>query len=216
MESFNRPRAAIFDLDGTLVDTFDLVIHSYAIACRDHLGRDLTREEVISRFGPTECDMLRRDLPAHLHASAIALFRRLYGDNHTKLSKVFPGISEMLSTLRSKQIPMAIMTGKGRDTCDMTLSAMGWTNLFACVITGDESRRPKPDPEGVLMAARQLDVEPRNCIFVGDSPADINAGKAAGMRTVWASWHPVYRQQIEKLAPYMIATTPEDVVRLFC
>jgi HAD superfamily hydrolase (TIGR01509 family) len=215
MESFKRPRAAIFDFDGTLVDTFDLVITSYATACRDYFGRELSREEVISRFGPTECDMLRRDLPAHLHDSAIARFRQLYRANHTKLSKVFPGIAEMLAALQEKKIPLGIMTGKGRDTCDMTLSAMGWTNLFGAVITGDESRRPKPDPEGVLMAAGQLGIDPRDCIFVGDAPADIGAGKAAGMRTVWASWHPVYREQIEKLGPDVIAKAPADVTNLF-
>jgi len=210
-----HPRAAIFDLDGTLADTFDLVISAYSTACEDYLRRKLTREEVISRFGPTEVGMLRRELPAELHERAISLFRKRYRDHHRRMVRVFEGIPEMLSALRTKRIPMGIMTGKGRDTADITLVELGWTNLFASVITGDEAPKPKPAPDGILMAAQQIGVSPADCIFVGDAPADIQAGKAAGTRTVWASWHPVYREQIEKLQPDVVANAPEDVVKLF-
>ena len=65
------------------------------------------------------------------------------------------------------------------------------------------------------MAAQQIGISPAECIFVGDAPADIQAGKASGAETVWASWHPVYREQIEKLQPDLIAHTPADVVALF-
>ena len=106
------------------------------------------------------------------------------------------------------------MTGKGRETTNVTLSELGWQALFQSVITGDESPRPKPAPDGVLMAATQLGVSPADCIFVGDAPADIQAGKSAGMTTVWASWHPVYREQITKLEPDIIADSPRDVTNL--
>ena len=79
-----HPRAAIFDLDGTLADTFDLVISAYSIACETYLGRKLSREEVIARFGPTEVGMLRKELPPALHARAIAQFRQCYRDNHRR------------------------------------------------------------------------------------------------------------------------------------
>ena len=210
-----HPRAAIFDLDGTLADTFDLVVSAYSTACEDYLGRRLTREEVISRFGPTEVGMLRKELPAALHEQAIARFRQCYRDNHRRVVRVFEGIPEMLEALRANRVPMGIMTGKGRDTADITLAELGWTNLFNAVITGDESPKPKPAPDGILMAAHQIGVRPTNCVFVGDAPADIQAGKAAGTKTVWASWHPVYREQIEKLHPDIVASAPKDVVQLF-
>lgn len=210
-----HPRAAIFDLDGTLADTFDLVISAYSTACEDYLGRKLTREEVISRFGPTEIGMLRKELPAASHDRAIAQFRQSYRDNHRRMVRVFDGIPEMLNALRAKRIPMGIMTGKGRDTADITLAELGWTDLFASVITGDESPKPKPAPDGVLISAHQIGVSPAHCIFVGDAPADIQAGKASGATTVWASWHPVYREQIAKLKPDIIANAPDDIVTLF-
>src|SRR5581483_5195890 len=136
-QKFNKS-AAIFDLDGTLADTFDLVISSFSTACRSHLGRDLSPQEVISRFGPTEVQMLRRELPPALHDEAIDLFRRCYRENHARMVRVFAGIPEMLQTLRARGIPMAIMTGKGRDTADISLAELGWTSLFRSVITGDE------------------------------------------------------------------------------
>ena len=71
-----KSRAVIFDLDGTLADTFDLVVLAFATACRDFLGRDLSRDEVISRFGVTEVQMLKRELPDSHHAKAIATLRQ--------------------------------------------------------------------------------------------------------------------------------------------
>jgi len=81
--------------------------------------------------------------------------------------------------------------------------------------TSDESPRPKPAPGGVLLVGKQLGVAPADCIFVRDSPDDIQVGQAAGMCTVWASWHPVYREEVEKLQPHVIALGPQDVLALF-
>jgi phosphoglycolate phosphatase/pyrophosphatase PpaX len=210
-----RPKAAIFDFDGTLVDTFALIATSYAAACREYLGRDLTEQEVIARFGATELNMLRKDIPPPLIDRAIEIFQRCYRENHAKLVRVFDGIPQMLADLRAKNIPLGVMTGKGRDTADVTISKLGWGQMFQSVITGDECPNPKPAPDGVLMVAQELGVPPPDCIFVGDAPADIQAGKAAGMKTVWASWHPVYRKQIEKLGPDFVAGSPKDVASLF-
>ncbi len=215
MNELFHPRAAIFDLDGTLADTFGVVISSYVAATREYLGRDLTREEVIARFGPTEHQMLRKDVPAEMYDRAVAHFRQCYRDNHTRLVRIFEGIPEMLQALKERGIPMAIMTGKGRDTADITLASLGWTALFQSVVTGDESPRAKPAPDGVLMAAHALGVDAKECLFIGDAPADILAGQAAGAFTVWASWHPVYRKEIAKLQPNLIAARPADVVALF-
>src|SRR5438132_114044 len=90
--------ASVADMNGTIADTFDLVISSYAAACRDYLGRELSREEVIARFGPTEVGMLRRELPPGLQERAIEVFRRCYRENHSRLVRVFDGVPEMLKS----------------------------------------------------------------------------------------------------------------------
>ena len=213
--TYSPARAIIFDLDGTLADTLSLIVLSWNAATRDVMRREYSAADVIARFGPTEVAMLRKELPAAHHEAAIRAFLKHYERNHAALAGVFDGVPELLAELSRRRVPMGVMTGKGRDTADITLAALGWTNLFASVVTGDECHMPKPAPDGVLMVARELNVPPHECAFVGDAPADIGAGKAARMRTVWAGWHPVYAEQIRPLKPDVIATRPADVLTLF-
>jgi phosphoglycolate phosphatase/pyrophosphatase PpaX len=208
------PQAIIFDLDGTLADTFDLIVSSWNAACAGPMGRTYAAEEVIARFGPTEGEMLRRELPEASHASALRTFLTRYEQDHASRATVFEGVPGLLNLLRRQRVPMGVMTGKGRDTADISLRALGWSRLFSSVVTGDDISRPKPDPEGVLLVARQLGVDPRRCAFVGDAPADIRAGKAAGMTTIWAGWHPVYADEVRSLHPDHIANAPIDVARI--
>jgi pyrophosphatase PpaX len=208
------PRAVIFDLDGTLADTISLIVSSWNAAVEPFVGRRYSQDEVIARFGPTEAEMLRRELPAEHHDAAIERFHRSYREDHAKLACVFAGVTELLSTLSKARIPMGVMTGKGREVADVTLAAFGWSELFASVVTGDEIARPKPDPQGVLLVAQQLEIDPKHCVYIGDAPADISAGKAAGMIAIWAGWHPIYADQIRALNPDYIAKSPGDVLRL--
>ncbi len=205
------PRGIIFDFDGTLVDSFGLVIHAWNVACREPMGRTYTNEEVIARFGLTETNMLRQEVSAEHYGKAKQVFLDAYRARHREMCSIFDGINDLLEMLRSRGVPMGIMTGKGRDTADISLAELGWTSLFKSVITGDEATRPKPDPQGPLLVASELELEPRECVFIGDSPADIGAGKAAGMRTIWAGWHPVYAEKVRALGPDQLAHTPNDL-----
>jgi 2-phosphoglycolate phosphatase len=209
-----KEKAVIFDLDGTLADTFELIFSSWNAAVGPVVGRWFSDAEVIARFGPTEVEMIRREIPPEYHEAAIRRFRQRYEQDHDQLACVFAGVREMLAALASARVPIGVMTGKGRDTADITLAKLGWTNLFSSVVTGDEITRAKPDPQGLLLVAQQLGIEPASCLYVGDAPADIRAGKAAGMKTVWAAWHPVYADEIAKLAPDLTANSPADVLKI--
>ncbi len=205
------PKGIIFDLDGTLVDSFGLVIHAWNVACREPMGRTYSNAEVIARFGLTEVAMLRKELKAEHFENAKRVFLEEYRARHSEMCTIFEGISDLLNALNSRGVPMGIMTGKGRDTADITLGELGWTDLFRSVVTGDETTKPKPDPQGPLLVAGEIGISPRECVFIGDSPADIGAGKAAGMRTIWAGWHPVYADKIRALQPHYSAHTPNDL-----
>ena len=99
-------------------------------------------------------------------------------------------------------------------SADITVRAFRWDCYFGSVVTGDDVIHQKPAPDGLFEVARQLGVAPEACIFVGDSPADINAGKAAGMKTVAAGWHPVYLEQLKPLKPDRWANQPADLLRI--
>ena len=207
------PRAVIFDMDGTLADTFPLVVASWNAAMRKHAGRDFAAEEVIARFGVPDPAMIRRELPEHFGDEAVEVYHRHYEQQHT-MASAFDGVDAMLAALRSRAMPLAVMTGKGRRSAAITLAALGWGQTFDAVVTGEDVTRQKPDPEGLLIVAEKLRVAPGDCAFVGDSPADIGAGKNAGMRTIAAGWHPVYLEEIRALGPDAWAQVPADVVTL--
>jgi pyrophosphatase PpaX len=208
------PRAALFDLDGTLADTFPHIIASVNAAMERVTGKTWTAQEVVSRFGVPIITMLKRELPEHLHESAIRAYLEHFKREHHTV-KIFPGVKEMLEKLRAHNIPMAVVTGRGRLSCDITTEALGWRELFPCVISGDEMQFQKPHPCSALTAAAALRVDPSVCAFIGDSPADILCGKNAGMTTIAAVWHDEYVNKLKDLNPDHWAQHPADVLRVF-
>ncbi|HEY7117454.1 MAG TPA: HAD family hydrolase [Tepidisphaeraceae bacterium] len=204
--------AVIFDLDGTLADTIPLIVASWNAAVAPIAGRQFALAEVISRFGVPDTAMLQRELAREHWPTAIEAYHAHYESNHATVV-VFDGVPQMLSALRASGLPMGVMTGKGRRTADITLRSLGWESLFKAVITGDEAVKQKPAPDGPLEVARLLGAAPGRCAYVGDSPADMKAGRAAGMTTIAAAWHPVYLDRIRALSPDHWAEHPADVVR---
>jgi pyrophosphatase PpaX len=212
----HRPpvRAIIFDLDGTLADTFPLIVSAWNAALTPHTGKAYTDEEVISRFGIPDPAMIRRELAGDAGECAVEAYHAHYQQRHGETVKPFAGVTEMLNALRRRKVPLGLMTGKGRRSARITLDALGWGETFDAVCTGEDVAEQKPDPAGPLAVARSLDVAAQACAFVGDSPADIGAGQAARMVTVAAGWHPVYLDEIRRMKPHVWAETPADVVRL--
>jgi 2-phosphoglycolate phosphatase len=208
------PRAVIFDMDGTLADTFALVVAAWNAALSAHAGREYAAAEVIARFGIPDSAMIRRELPEHLGDTAVEVYHRAYEAQHTPLAHAFDGITEMLAAIKDRGLPTGVVTGKGQRSARITLAALGWERMFDAVVTGEDVARQKPDPEGLFIVCKQLGVQPRDSVFVGDSPADIGAGKNAGMKTIVAGWHPVYLEQLRAMGPDYWAETPGEVVGL--
>jgi beta-phosphoglucomutase-like phosphatase (HAD superfamily) len=106
------------------------------------------------------------------------------------------------------------MTGKGRRSAEITLRKLRWAGIFKSVVTGEDVIRQKPNPEGVLLVAKRLQVRPAECIYVGDMPVDIEAGRAAGMITIAAGWHGYFEQQLRMTIPDYWAEHPADIVEV--
>lgn len=208
--------AVIFDFDGTLADTIPLIVASFNAACALPLGRELSHQEVISRFGIPDADMLRRELQSESQetiAAAIESYFAYYEKQHAMV-EVFPGISELLEALQQRSIPLGVMTGKGRKAAEISLSQLGWQHFFGSIVTGDDVTLQKPHPEGVVRAAEELNTLPERCVFIGDSPADIGAGKAAGMITIAALWHNFYEEELHACAPDFWASTTDELAEI--
>ncbi len=207
------PRCVIFDFDGTLADTFALVVSAWNAAVSAHAGRTFAAEEVIARFGVPDSAMIRREIAGPAGDEAVEVYHRHYQQQHA-MAAAFAGVAEMLEAIRRRRLPMGLVTGKGRRSAQLSLAALGWGEIFQSVVTGDDVEQQKPDPEGLFRVTEQLGFEPRDCVFVGDSPADIGAGRNARMRTIVAGWHPVYLDEVRAMKPDYWARTPEDVVEL--
>ena len=207
------PRAVIFDLDGTLADTFPLIVASWNAAMSEPLGRTFTAEEVIARFGVPDSVMLRRDLPPAAWERAIQAYHEYYEAQHDMVTP-FDGVQEMLDALVQGDMPLGLMTGKGRPAADITLRKLGWQGVFGSVVTGEDVTRQKPDAEGVLLAAEELGIAAEHCVYIGDMPVDIEAGRNAGMVTIAAGWHGYYQDRLRLSTPDHWAETPADIVDL--
>ena len=193
--------AVLFDLDGTLIDTIGLLLE-----CARHTfeGRvpAPTDEEWIAGIGTP----LRKQFAAYTSTEEeigqltqrYRAFQRLH---HDRLTNAFPGVLEVLDELESRGHPMGIVTSKSNEMMDRGLEWVGIMRHMRTRIGMDNAKRHKPDPHPVQVALEELEYEPFESIFVGDSPHDIASGNAAGVTTVAALWGPFSREQLEPLRP---------------
>lgn len=181
-------KAVVWDMDGTLLDSAVVVPAAFVAALR-RLGRPaVTADEVLAVYhlGPPDVIL------AHLAGRALAAddLEAYYAELEHALVRPYPGVAETLAVLRAAGHPVAVFTGASRRAAVMLLAAAG---LRADVlIGGDEVGRAKPAPDGVLMAAAALGVRPDELAYVGDSPGDARAARAAGSHAALAAWGHMY------------------------
>jgi pyrophosphatase PpaX len=209
-------QAVIFDFDGTLIDTFPAIHAGFNAAIAPLFGRDFSRDEVIDRFGPPDEGILAIQLKDHSNQvlqDAIEVYYAAYEKSHDSMAP-FEGIEALLQELRKLHLPLGVMTGKSRRAADITIAHFGWQDKFDVLVTGDEVPNFKPAPDGPLLAAKLLGIAPENCMYVGDSPADLGAARSAHMMGVVAGWQSYFQEKLRPMNPEYWANTPADVLNL--
>lgn len=176
-------KALLFDFDGTLADTLPFYIQAYDGALRT-IGFTLPDKEIVRLcFGKKE-DVVCKALNV---PEKTELFRSTYFDGvRTKFKNapLFDGVLELLAVLKEKNIKVGIITFAYRWYIDQMVALYGLTPSIDMVISTDDVKNPKPDPEAVLSFCTRFDLSPADCIVIGDSKSDILMGNAAGSRTV--------------------------------
>jgi phosphoglycolate phosphatase len=184
--------ALLFDLDGTLIDTaadFIAVLHAQRLAHGlQPLDEELIRNTVsngaraltLLAFGGTEGEA---QFEKH-RSELLENYLEIVG-NHAAL---FPGMGDVLADCRTHGIPWGIITNKPRKFTEKLLDRLNLHKQCDLILCADDVSRPKPDPESMFLAARMLDIDLRNSVYVGDHERDIAAGKAADMITVTAAY----------------------------
>ncbi len=183
-------------MDGTLVSSLPVIYHCENEISRNYLKTALTLEEVISKFGPpahTIITDMTRDLPENLRSQAVSDYYECYRTHVPSRALVFPGIVDLLGKIRSSHRRLALFTGVEKKMMEYTLNPFKLSEFFEIRVTADDVLKSKPDPEGINLALSKLNAAARESMYVGDSPADIIAGKKAGVLTGAALWSPENR-----------------------
>jgi pyrophosphatase PpaX len=208
-------RAVLYDFDGTLADSTELIMRCYRHTMTTHLGECPPDEEWLSGFGTPLSDQIARFARTPEENQAMLDSYRNHQDALFDAElRPFPGADEVLAELERRGIPMAIVTSRMKRATLRGLDVCGLARHFDVVITPEDVTRAKPDPEPVLAALDRLGVPASEALFVGDSPHDIAAGRAAGTRTAGVLWGPFPRAALEAAAPDYLLARQDQVLEL--
>lgn len=205
----------LWDMDGTLVDSVPLIVESFRYTVREHTGLTLPDEVFVAGIGmplseqlktfsrdTAECDSMRE------------MYSRYYVQNALRVSP-FDGVEALLGRLKAEGFRQGIVTSKSRAGLDRVLKQFSWEGLFDVTVGADEVTRGKPNPEPVLLALEQLGVTASDAWMIGDSPHDLEAGKAAGTRIGAVSWGPFEHSLLHKQQPDAFFESLDSIVSLF-
>ena len=182
--------AALFDWDGTLLDSREALLGAWQAATEEVLGKrfpaNADEEELVFTLpGSQLFPRVAGDPEAA--ARLTAAFQRAY-ESSGELVRAFPGVLEALGELRTAGVRIAVVTSKVRRRYDMDARRIGVQELIDVAVCQEDTRAHKPDPAPVLHALRAMGVGPEAAVFVGDTPVDVAAAAAAGTRVIGAAW----------------------------
>lgn len=183
-----RPFALLVDLDGTLADTLPVCVSAVRATLAHHTGKAYSDAELLAEFKYDEEEVLRRNAPDCWRA-CVPTYLREYERAHELCPAPFPGIVELLRSLRPRGVRLGLVTGKGPDTLAISFRRLGLGDLF------EEVRRGSPDPNvkarwiGEIL--RAFEVSGGHAAYLGDAPADVRAARSSGIWALAAAWSPI-------------------------
>ena len=186
-------KAVLFDLDGTLIDTAADFVRIIQQMCRDEQRPVVEAEIIRTQVSEGARAMVQLVYPEMDVTDPVFLahrqrFLNTYGDNIVVDTNLFEGMYPLLEELEAHQIPWGIVTNKPRGLSELLLAALNLTERCAVLVCPEDVSKTKPDPEPMYLAAKRLNLEARDIIYVGDHPRDIDAGRNAEMYTILAAY----------------------------
>lgn len=208
-------KGVLFDLDGTLLDTYQLILSSFRHAVRQVLGRDIPDELLMAKVGqPLVTQMWDfTDDPAE-HDELFRAYTDYNAAVHDRLIGMFPGVREAVEKLRGAGCRVGVVTSKRREPALRGLACFDLGGLFEVVVGADDWPEHKPAPGPVRRGCDLLGLDARECAYVGDSPFDIQAGNAAGCTTVAALWGMFDAEALQAEQPDILCPAIGDLPEL--
>jgi pyrophosphatase PpaX len=205
-----RYPTVLFDLDGTLIDSGEMIVASFRHATKTVLEREIPDEVLAAAVGGSNIYEQMRAFDEERADELVRVYREHNEPLHEGL-EAFDGVEPLLAQLKAEGRRLGIVTAKRRRTVDLAFSILPLERYFHTVVSAEQTEHHKPHPEPVLTALDRLGSRPEEAAFVGDSPFDMGAGKAAGVFTVAVSWGKIHSPErlLEAGADTVVHTVEE-------
>jgi pyrophosphatase PpaX len=202
----------LFDLDGTVVDSGGIILASMRHATREVLGRDFGDAELMQAVGGPGLEAQMAVFAPERVDELVRVYRDHNEPLHEELEACV-GMEDVLLRLRAEGRRLGVVTAKRRATVELAFARVPLAHLFETIVGGDETEKHKPDPEPLLLAAERMHASPAETAYVGDSPFDIRAAKAAGMYAIAVTWGRIHdRERLEREEPDAIVERAEELL----
>lgn len=206
-------RAVLFDLDGTLMNTNELIIRSFKHTYQTVLGLDVEEKEICSHFG----EPLIRTLSAYGEQVADKLletYREYNSRMHDELVAPFEGASKALMQLKEMGLLVGVVTSKRREMAGRSLAAGGLEELMDIILTPEDTKKHKPDPEPILAACKVLNLKPEEILYVGDTSFDLLCSRDAGAKNCLVRYTVLPMAELMELKPDYVIEKLGDLPQL--
>jgi pyrophosphatase PpaX len=209
----NKINTVLFDLDGTLIDTNELIISSFLHTLEHYYPKQYKREDVLPFLGPTLRETFE-PMDGTKVDEMIATYRKYNLAHHDTFVTEFPTVLDTVKILKEKGYKVGIVTTKISDVVMKGLKLTKLDSYFDVIVALDHVEKAKPDPEPIFKALEQLGSKPEEAIMVGDNYHDILAGKNAGTKTAGVAWTIKGRDHLEQFEPDYILEEMADLLKI--
>lgn len=204
-----RFQGIIFDIDGTLTSTNQLIFDTFNHVAKKYLNKTYTDKEIIAMFGPPEDVILKQLFSENLDASTEDYYD--YYKRHHSIAVVYPGIKELIQDIKKHSSLLAIYTGKGRRSSMITLQEIGVVEYFDMIVTGDDVDEHKPSPEGILKFVDKFNLPKDKVLMIGDAVSDVKAARKAGVDYASVLWDSYGAEQVKQINSEKIFHSVEEL-----
>ena len=206
-------KVVAFDLDGTIADTIPMCIKAFRNGVSPYTDHELSEEEILHTFGLNEVGMVKAVVSQNWE-SAVTNFYSQYESLHNEVTEVFPGILKLFALLKKKEIILALITGKGKQSCTITLEKLGISKAFDKILYGSEIAPNKK--ENIEYLLKKYNISKEEFCYIGDTVQDIQTCQKAGVSCLSAAWQKTANAiALERENPRYVFRRVQDVYNYF-